>query len=77
MTTHLDRYLREAEVLHVTSLSHATLYREVKAKRFPAQVRISPGRVGWKASEIVAWQNAPGDWDEQRTSSQNSARAVA
>lgn len=58
----LDRYLREAEVLRVTSLSHATLWREVKAKRFPAQVRISPGRVGWRASEIACWQADPTHW---------------
>jgi len=77
MTTQLDRYLREAEVLHVTSLSHATLYREVKAKRFPAQVRISPGRVGWKASEIAAWQNSPGEWDKQSAASHNIVRAAA
>ena len=60
----LDRYLREAEVLRVTSLSHATLWREVKAKRFPAQVRISPGRVGWRASEIAIWQRAPAEWGQ-------------
>ncbi|MDX9664254.1 AlpA family phage regulatory protein [Pseudomonas sp. P5_152] len=58
----LDRYLREAEVLRVTSLSHATLWREVKAKRFPAQVRISPGRIGWRASEIACWQADPMHW---------------
>ena len=61
----LDRYLREAEVLRVTSLSHATLWREVKAKRFPAQVRISPGRVGWRASEIAIWQNSPSGWGQR------------
>jgi prophage regulatory protein len=60
----LDRYLREAEVLRVTSLSHATLWREVKAKRFPSQVRISPGRVGWRASEIAIWQRAPAEWGQ-------------
>lgn len=64
MTT-LDRYLKEVEVLSVTSLSHATLWREVKAKRFPAQVRISPGRVGWRASEIAIWQRAPADWGQR------------
>ena len=65
MTT-LDRYLKEVEVLAVTSLSHATLYREVKAKRFPAQVRISPGRVGWRASEIAMWQSAPSEWEQRK-----------
>ena len=63
--TALDRYLKEAEVLSATSLSHATLWREVKAKRFPAQVRISPGRVGWRASEIATWQSAPSEWGQR------------
>lgn len=65
MSVQLDRYLKEVEVLAVTSLSHATLWREVKAKRFPAQVRISPGRVGWRASEIVQWQLNPPAWPLQ------------
>jgi prophage regulatory protein len=75
--TALDRYLKEVEVLSVTSLSHATLWREVKAKRFPAQVRISPGRVGWRASEIAIWQRAPAEWDPQRTASQHNVTAAA
>nr|WP_109787227.1 AlpA family phage regulatory protein [Pseudomonas sp. OV226] len=61
----LDRYLREAEVLRVTSLSHSTLRREVKAKRLPSQVRISPGRVGWRASEIAIWHRAPAEWGQR------------
>lgn len=59
MALDIERYLREEQVLEVTTLSHATLWREIKAKRFPQQVRLSPGRVGWKVSEINRWLNDP------------------
>jgi prophage regulatory protein len=61
----LDRFLREAEVLEVTSLARSTLWREVKAKRFPSPVPITPGRVGWRASEVVRWQQSPTEWKPQ------------
>ena len=64
MSLQLERYLREEQVLEVTTLSHATLWREIKAARFPAQVRLSPGRVGWRASEIQRWLNAPAEWQQ-------------
>ncbi|MDH0120803.1 MAG: AlpA family phage regulatory protein [Pseudomonas stutzeri] len=58
----LEGYLREEQVLEVTTLSHATLWREIKAGRFPRQVRLSPGRVGWRASELRAWLRDPESW---------------
>ncbi|WP_043309531.1 AlpA family transcriptional regulator [Pseudomonas sp. ML96] len=64
MTVQLERYLREEQVLEVTTLSHATLWREIKAGRFPRQVRLSPGRVGWRASEINTWLNDPAGWSQ-------------
>ncbi|WP_416311138.1 helix-turn-helix transcriptional regulator [Pseudomonas sp. W03] len=59
MAVELERYLREEQVLECTTLSHATMWREIKAGRFPRQIRLSPGRVGWKASEISQWMNDP------------------
>lgn len=44
-----------SRVLERTSLSRATLYREVAGGRFPKPHRLSPGRVGWLRSEIDAW----------------------
>lgn len=58
----LEGYLREEQVLEVTTLSHATLWREIKAGRFPKQVRLSPGRVGWRVSDIRAWLDEPNNW---------------
>ncbi len=64
MTIQLEHYLREEQVLEVTTLSHATLWREIKAGRFPRQVRLSPGRVGWRVSEINSWLSDPAGWSK-------------
>lgn len=66
MTIQLERYLREEQVLEVTTLSHATLWREIKAGRFPRQVRLSPGRVGWRVSEINTWLSDPAGWSQPK-----------
>ncbi|WP_318182897.1 helix-turn-helix transcriptional regulator [Pseudomonas fluorescens] len=58
----LDRFMRERDVIAVTSLSHSTIWRAMKVGRFPRPVLISPGRVGWRESSIVAWQKSPSDW---------------
>jgi prophage regulatory protein len=42
-------------VLDQTSLSRATLYREIAAGRFPKPYQLSRGRVGWLRSEVAAW----------------------
>ena len=67
----LEGYLREEQVLEVTTLSHATLWREIKAGRFPKQVRLSPGRVGWRASDLRLWLEDPEAWG--KPSDQNAA----
>jgi prophage regulatory protein len=53
----MDRFLPQPEVLRITGLSAATLGREIKAKRFPAPIAISPGRRAFLASEVRAWVN--------------------
>ncbi|WP_455883591.1 helix-turn-helix transcriptional regulator [Pseudomonas putida] len=54
--------MREREVLDVTSFSRTTLWRVIKSGQFPRPVRISPGRVGWRESAIIAWQERPAEW---------------
>ncbi len=58
----LDRFMRERDVLEVTSLSRTTLWRVIKQGKFPRAVAISPGRVGWRESSIVNWQQDPQTW---------------
>jgi len=52
-----DRILRKPEVLERTGLSGTTLWREVKAERFPSPVQLSPHRIGWFESSVNAWMD--------------------
>jgi prophage regulatory protein len=54
-TTETCRLIRLREVLAVCGMSRATLYREMKAKQFPAQVKLSARSVGWLENEVMAW----------------------
>ncbi|WP_426234341.1 helix-turn-helix transcriptional regulator [Pseudomonas sp. TWP3-2] len=55
MTENIDRFLRLQEVLHITGLSCATVYRRMKEGTFPKQVRIGPNSVAWRQSAIAKW----------------------
>jgi prophage regulatory protein len=50
-----DPYLDIEAVRASTSLGQSTIYRKMKEKTFPIPFRLSPGRVGWKKSEIDDW----------------------
>ena len=52
------RFIRLPEVLARTGLSPATIYRQIKAGRFPAQVTLGIRAVGWIESEIDDWIEA-------------------
>jgi prophage regulatory protein len=52
---HTDRILRKPAVIAMVGLSYTTLWRQYRAGRFPAPVRLSPGAVGWRESDITAW----------------------
>ncbi|WP_429489382.1 helix-turn-helix transcriptional regulator [Pseudomonas sp. S30_BP2TU TE3576] len=62
----LDRFIRVSEVLLFTSFSRTTLWREMKAGRFPNSVHISAGRKAWRTSELTAWQEDPENWKNRR-----------
>ena len=51
----LDRFMPRAEVLSVTGLSDTTLWREIRAKRFPPGIPLSKNRVGWAELQVRAW----------------------
>ena len=51
----LDRVIRPREIAVVTGLSLATIWRREKVGDFPRRRQISPGAVGWLASEVQAW----------------------
>lgn len=49
------RIVRRAEVLEVTGLSRATLYRLISDGRFPAPVKLAANAVGWREAEVREW----------------------
>ncbi len=56
----MDALLRESEVLAFVPYKKSTLWRLVKAGKFPAPRQVGPHRVGWLASEVADWiQNRP------------------
>jgi prophage regulatory protein len=50
-----DRILRLPEVLHTTGYSRSSLYRAIRARRFPPPVGVGDRARGWRDSEIQAW----------------------
>jgi predicted DNA-binding transcriptional regulator AlpA len=49
------RLLRINEVLNISGLSRATLYREIALHDFPAPLRISARSVAWLQDEVLQW----------------------
>ena len=45
-------------VVQKTGLSRASIYRYVRRNLFPPRCRLGPGRIGWLASEVVAWMHS-------------------
>lgn len=42
----------------LAGISEATLRRRLAANDFPAKIKLSTGRVGWVAAEVIAWVEA-------------------
>lgn len=53
-----DRLLSWPRVREITGLSRTTAWRLQRAGDFPIPVRISPGRVGWRESQLETWQSS-------------------
>ena len=60
------RMLNEAQVLEIVPVSRTTLYRMIKAGRFPKPIYISPNRRVWFEDEIIAWQYAVDEFNPNR-----------
>jgi prophage regulatory protein len=57
--TDLPLILRSADVVRLTGLSRATLWRRIAAGRFPQPVKLGrscpQGASGWIRDEVLAW----------------------
>lgn len=54
----LDRFISRKDLLKLTGIPQSTLYEMMKEGTFPRGVKITARRVGWRESEIVAWQKS-------------------
>lgn len=55
-----ERFLRLPEVIALTGLSRATIYRYADDGLFPRPVKLTKRAVGWKSNEVQTWLNAHG-----------------
>ena len=53
------RMMRLNEVLNLTGLSRATLYRKIAAGTFPPQRKLAERCCGWRAGEVNMWLRNP------------------
>jgi prophage regulatory protein len=53
------RLMRLNEVLELTGLSRATLYRKIAAGTFPPQHKLAERCCGWRAGEVEMWLRNP------------------
>jgi predicted DNA-binding transcriptional regulator AlpA len=58
--------LSEKRVLEIVPVGRTTLFRMVKAGRFPKSTYVSPNRRLWFADEILSWQNNVDAFDPKR-----------
>jgi prophage regulatory protein len=54
-----DRFLRIRAVIEKTGCPKASIYRMIKEGTFPKRERIGRRAVGWRASRIARWMEAP------------------
>ncbi len=59
----VDRFIGEAEIKKITSLSRSTRWRLERSGGFPKKRKISPNRVAWLESEVLDWIAAQSNTD--------------
>ena len=57
----VDRFIGEAEIKKITSLSRSTRWRLERSGDFPKKRKISPNRIAWLESDILEWIEARGN----------------
>ena len=48
-------FFNAKEVVSMTGLSRATLYRYMDNGQFPQNVKLGPGRVAWRQQDVMDW----------------------
>jgi prophage regulatory protein len=52
---HENRLVTVREVLARIPVSRPTLYRMVRESRFPKPLQLTPTRIAWRWSDVLAW----------------------
>lgn len=63
----LDRLVTVRELTTRSTLSRSTIWRKVQTGDLPPPIQLTPTRIAWRESQIVAWLDA-------RTPVQHDAR---
>lgn len=50
-----DRIMTPKETIAVTSYSRASLYRLMKAGKFPKSLKLGDAKIGWLEKDVLAW----------------------
>ena len=53
--TSLNKVIKLKEVKHLTKLSTASIYRQIKNKSFPKQIKLGERSSAWFYEEIMQW----------------------
>lgn len=53
------------DIQTLTGLSRSTIWRWIKDKKFPAQVKLGGTKVAWRAEDINAWLDNPESWTQE------------
>ena len=56
--TDIQTMLRVPEVMRITGLCRATIWRLERTGRFPRKFKLTPKAVGWRESDVTAWIEA-------------------
>lgn len=54
----VDWLIPRKTVEKLSGLSRATIYRLIKAGKFPRPLSIGTGAVRWRQSDVIAWQHS-------------------
>ncbi len=54
----VDYLIPRKTVEKLSGLSRATIYRLIKAGKFPRPLSIGTGSVRWRQSDVIAWQQS-------------------
>jgi|APTNR8051073442_1049403.scaffolds.fasta_scaffold09480_5 prophage regulatory protein len=52
-----DRFVGERERREITGVPRQTWWRMERAGQAPGRLQVTPGRVGWRLSELLRWMD--------------------